>query len=257
MQSKMPLFISLLFLLAGEGSLFFPSLRIIFALTAIAAGVIAFLTWHLRFMPTLLLSGLVVFSGIAFFLFAFPADATVEYLNIISHLFIFGWALVLWLALEERVRATRGIAVGLNRIQAILFIVLFLLFAAVFYAAGAPFFIRGEFLLIIVALCEAIAMYIRLEGHIRASALKVSDRRIMVYSFSAAMLMAEAFFVISFWPFAPLTIAAVLITMDYALANLFIRFFRSNLRLLDILKVASVVTIVVLATLIRGPWFPR
>src|SRR3989338_4406830 len=102
MQSKMPLFISLLFLLAGEGSLFFPSLRIIFALTA---------------------------------------DATVEYLNIISHLFIFGWALVLWLALEERVRASRGIAVGLNRIQAILFIVLFLLFAAVFYAAGAPFFL--------------------------------------------------------------------------------------------------------------------
>jgi len=107
-----------------------------------------------------------------------------------------------------------------------------------------------------IAICESIAMFIRLEGHTRVSALTAPNRRILLYSVASALLIAEAFFAMSFWPFAPLTLAAVLITMDYALANLFIRLFRSNLRVIDVLKVTAIFSVVLIALLIRGPWLP-
>lgn len=256
MRSLVPIFLTVLFLVAGEGSILFPDWRLFFILASLFAGVIALFTWQLRFLPTLLLTFLVVFSGISFFLFAFPRDVDNAQFNFIPHFFIIGWALALWLTLEERVRASRGVPPALNRIQAIIFTVMFLFFAASSSALGAPFFIEGWILLLMIALCESIAMFIRLEGHIRVSALAASNRRILLYSITSAMLVTEAFLAMSFWPFAPLTTAAVLITIDYVLANLFIRLFRSNLRIIDVLKVSAVFSLVLTALLIRGPWLP-
>ncbi len=225
-------------------------------MASLFAGVVALFKWQLRFLPTLLLTFLVVFSGISFFLFAFPRDSDNTQFNIITHLFIVLWALALWLTLEERVRASRGVPPALNRIQGIIFAVMFLFFAASSSALGAPFFMEGWILLLMIALCESIAMYIRLEGHMRVSALVVLNRRVLLYSFAAALLVAEVFFAMSFWPFASLTMAAVLITIDYALANLFIRLFRSNLRVIDVLKVTAIFSLVLIGLLIRGPWLP-
>ena len=256
MRSLVPIFLTVLFLVAGEGSILFPDWRLFFILASLFAGAIALLMWQLRFLPTLLLTFLVVFSGISFFLFAFPRDPNGVQFNIVTHLFIVGWALALWLTLEERVRASRGVPPALNRIQGIIFAVMFLFFAASSSALGAPFFLEGWVLLLMIAICESIAMFIRLEGHTRVSALTAPNRRILLYSVASALLIAEAFFAMSFWPFAPLTLAAVLITMDYALANLFIRLFRSNLRVIDVLKVTAIFSVVLIALLIRGPWLP-
>ena len=256
MRSFVPIFLTILFLVAGEGSIFFPDWRLFFILASLFAGVVALFTWQLRFLPTLLLTFLVVFAGISFFLFAFPKDSDNAQFNIIPHLFIALWALALWLTLEERVRASRGVPPALNRIQAIIFTVMFLFFAASSSALGAPFFIDGWVLLLMIALCESIAIFIRLEGHTRVSALTVPNRRILLYSIVTAMLISEAFLAMSFWPFAPLTVAAVLITIDYALANLFIRLFRSNLRIIDVLKVSAIFSLVLIGLLIRGPWLP-
>ncbi len=254
MRSLVPIFISVLFLLAGEGSLLFPAWRVFFLGAALFAGAIALFTWQLRFLPTLLLTALVVGSGIAFFLFAFPTKAGEEYFNVLSHIFVAVWAFILLLALGERVRASRGLSADLNRIQAIIYVSLFLLYASAYSSLGSPFFMQGWMVLLVIAVAAYVAMFIRLEGHTRMYALGVPERRLVAYSAAASFLLSQMFLVVSFWPFAPLRVAAVLVVVDYCIANIFIRFFRSTLRPLDIIRVVAVVGATMVVLLAQSPW---
>lgn len=254
MRSLVPIFISVLFLLAGEGSLLFPAWRAFFLGAALFAGAIALFTWQLRFLPTLLLTALVVGSGIAFFLFAFPTRAGEEYFNVLPHIFVAVWAFILLLALGERVRASRGLSADLNRIQAIIYVSLFLLYASAYSSLGSPFFMQGWMVLLVIAVAAYVAMFIRLEGHTRMYALGVPERRLMAYSAAASFLLTQMFLVVSFWPFAPLRVAAVLVVVDYCIANIFIRFFRATLRPLDIIRVVAVVGATMVVLLAQSPW---